>query len=302
MSKGSWVRRLNDPFPVAEQAAFLRSGFQRTMFDRATMTWAEFLRAVTRVSRKSDSRRIHPDECKMKHDTWSKIRDEISNDIRNGRLSAGDRLPTEAQLADRFDIGRHSVRRALEALAREGKISIEQGRGTFVAETPRLTYHVGKRTRLRRNLISQGVKVTGELIAATRIKAADDVARALHLNAGAQVIESQRITLANDLPVAFGNAYHCAERFPDFAERRDVLGSTTETYRSFGIADYMRLQTSIYSRSAKPDEAKTLKQHPDVPVLIVIAVDATLDGTPISTSRVIWSAARVTFTMEQNDG
>ena len=238
----------------------------------------------------------------MKHASWSTIRDDLTDEIRSGRLSPGDQLPTETQLAVRFDSGRHSVRRALEALAREGRISIEQGRGTFVADTPRLTYQIGKRTRLRRNLIPQGVVVSSELVSATRITASVQITQALLLNPGAAVTENQRITLANDLPVAFGASYHCAERFPDFAERRDVLGSTTETYRSFGIADYIRLQTSIHSRPAKSDEAKTLKQHPDVPVLVVTAVDATPDRTPISFSRVIWSAARVTFTMEQFDG
>ena len=238
----------------------------------------------------------------MTRENWIIIRDTLSDDIRSGRLSAGDQLPTESQLADRFEIGRHSVRRALEALARDGKISIEEGRGTFVADAPRLTYQIGKRTRLRRNLIPQGVDVTSRLLSAGRVAASDAVAKALLLNSGAKVTESQRITLANDLPVAFGASYHCAERFPDFAERRDVLGSTTETYRSFGIDDYLRQHTSIYSRAAKLDEAKTLKQHPDVPVLVVTAIDATPDGMPISTSRVIWSAARVNFTMEHSDG
>jgi len=238
----------------------------------------------------------------MKHENWIIIRDTLLDDIRSGRLSAGDQLPTETQLAHRFRIGRHSVRRALETLARNGKISIEQGRGTFVADAPRLTYQVGKRTRLRRNLIPQGVEVTSQLVSACRVAAPDWVVKALHLNAGAQVTESQRITLANDLPVAFGCAYHCAERFPDFAARRDVLGSTTETYRSFGIDDYVRQHTSIFARAAKIAEAKTLKQHTDVPVLIVTAIDATPDGTPISTGRVIWSAGRVNFTMENEDG
>jgi GntR family phosphonate transport system transcriptional regulator len=238
----------------------------------------------------------------MKHETWTTIRDQITRDIRSGQLSAGDQLPTETELADRFEVGRHSVRRALEALARDGKISIEQGRGTFVSETPRLTYQIGKRTRLRRNLIPQGYDVTSELIYARRMPAPDHVAKALSLNSGSPVIESRRITLANALPVAFGSAFHCAERFPDFAQRRDVLGSTTETYRSYGIEDYMRLQTSIFSRAAKPDEAKTLKQHPNVPVMVVTAVDAMPDDTPISTSRVIWSAARVVFSMEQGQG
>ncbi|MEL6315514.1 MAG: GntR family transcriptional regulator, partial [Pseudomonadota bacterium] len=165
----------------------------------------------------------------MKQVTWTVICNEIKADIRAGRLSAGDQLPTETQLATRFESGRHSVRRALEALAREGKISIEQGRGTFVADTPRLTYQIGKRTRLRRNLIPQGVDVTSELISAARIKAPDNVAQALLLNARASVIENQRITLANDLPVAFGASYHCAERFSRLAPQR-TGPSVTQTF------------------------------------------------------------------------
>lgn len=237
----------------------------------------------------------------MRKHTWTTIRDELVEDIRSGRLSAGDKLPTEPQLAARFSIGRHSVRKALEALAREGRLSIEQGRGTFVEALPRLTYTIGKRTRLRRNLIPQGVTVEGKLVEANRMVAPDFVTQALLLNPGAKVTESQRITLANDLPVAFGASYHCAERFPEFVERRDVLGSTTETYRTYGIQDYFRLKTTVHSRPSRPEESRTLKQHPDVPVLVVNAVDAMPDGTPLSCSRVIWSAARVTFTMEQTD-
>lgn len=233
--------------------------------------------------------------------SWEKIRDDIAADIRLGRFLEGDQLPTEPQLVQRFGAGRHSVRRALEALAREGQLSIEQGRGTFVNATPRLTYQIGKRTRLRRNLIPQGVTVAGTLLDAERVAAPDEVAQALLLSCGAQVVHSQRITSANDLPVAFGSSYYCAERFPDFVERRDALGSTTETFRSFGINDYHRKSTSILSRAATPDEAKMLRQHIDVPVLAVQAVDATPDGTPLSFSKVIWSAARVTFTMEHSD-
>jgi len=233
----------------------------------------------------------------MTKTTWDMIRDALAQDIDEGTLSPGDQLPTEPRLAERFDAGRHSVRRAIEALAKEGKLSVEQGRGTFVEATPRLTYTIGRRTRLRRNLIPQGCNVTGDLLSANLVVATEPIRRALHLQEGAKVLESQRITLADNLPVAFGWVYHSAERFPDFVQRRDTLGSTTETYKSYGIADYVRGQTQIHGRPARLDEARLLKQHPDLPVIVVRAVDTELDGTPLSTSRVIWAAGRVKFTM-----
>jgi GntR family phosphonate transport system transcriptional regulator len=40
-----------------------------------------------------------------------------------------------------------------------------------------------------------------------------------------------------------------------------------------------------------------LRQHPDLSVTVIRAVDALPDGTPISMSEVIWAASRVKFTI-----
>lgn len=233
----------------------------------------------------------------MKKTVWTDIRDSLAEEIRSGRLAPGDQLPTEPQLAARFSVGRHSVRRAVEALAKEGKLSVEQGRGTFVGSEPRLTYSIGRRTRLRRNLLPQGCTVESEFLGADLAVAEGKVREALGLAPGAEVLVSHRRTLADGLPVAMGRAYHPAARFPDFVERRDRLGSTTEVYKSYGIADYVRAWTEVHARPASADEAKSLRQHPDLSVMVVRAVDADMAGRPLSFSDVIWAAGRVKFTM-----
>ncbi|HHS93900.1 MAG TPA: phosphonate metabolism transcriptional regulator PhnF [Rhodobacterales bacterium] len=233
----------------------------------------------------------------MPRTSWTMIRDTLLHEIAEGVLRPGDRLPTEPQLAARFGAGRHSVRRAVDAMAMLGKVSIEQGRGTFVEEAPRLTYTIGKRTRLRHNLLPQGCKVSGKLLGSAIVDAPAPVRRALDLEAGARVVESQRLTLADEMPVAFGWTWHPADRFPDFATRRESLGSTTETYRSYGVADYFRHETELYARPAKAQETTMLKQHPGLPVIVSHAVDVGPEGRPLSTSRVIWAAGRVKFIM-----
>ena len=55
------------------------------------------------------------------------VRDALEEDILSGALKPGDRLPTEPELSQRFAAGRHSVRRAVEALSIDGKPSVEQG-------------------------------------------------------------------------------------------------------------------------------------------------------------------------------
>ncbi|MEO1538135.1 MAG: phosphonate metabolism transcriptional regulator PhnF [Pseudomonadota bacterium] len=228
-------------------------------------------------------------------DSWNKIKEAIEQDIEDGVLTPGARLPTEAELQVLYGTGRHSVRRALAELARDGSLSIEQGRGTFVLPQPRIEYTIGRRTRLRKNLRSQGIDVAGEALGSDRLPAPQDVAEALVLDEGAAVIVTHRLTRADGVPVSFGSLYHDAARFPEFSERRAVLGSVSEAYRSYGVDDYVRAATTTYARPARSDEAQRLRQHPDMPVMIVRAVDTLPDGTPIAFSKVVWSASRVRF-------
>lgn len=52
--------------------------------------------------------------------------------IMDGAIGADGRMPPERHLADELGVGRRSLRRALDILEQEGRITREQGRGTFV--------------------------------------------------------------------------------------------------------------------------------------------------------------------------
>lgn len=54
--------------------------------------------------------------------------------IQAGDLPPGAALPSEAALAQTFDVGRDAVRDALASLRHDGLVIITRGRGTFVRE------------------------------------------------------------------------------------------------------------------------------------------------------------------------
>jgi DNA-binding FadR family transcriptional regulator len=58
---------------------------------------------------------------------------ELSGEIRRGSLRPGDKLPTEAQVVDRFGVSRTVVREALSRLQASGLVETRHGVGTFVA-------------------------------------------------------------------------------------------------------------------------------------------------------------------------
>jgi GntR family transcriptional repressor for pyruvate dehydrogenase complex len=65
---------------------------------------------------------------------YEEIVRQIKAMIAEGRLTSGDRLPPERDLAEQFVVSRTSVREALRALESLGLIEIRPGEGTFVRE------------------------------------------------------------------------------------------------------------------------------------------------------------------------
>jgi GntR family transcriptional repressor for pyruvate dehydrogenase complex len=67
------------------------------------------------------------------------VLDQLLDQIRDGRLKPGDRLPTESELMAVFEVGRSSIREALRGLITLGLIETKAGRGAIVrhgAESP----------------------------------------------------------------------------------------------------------------------------------------------------------------------
>lgn len=237
----------------------------------------------------------------MGRESWKTIKENLSRQIASGELAPGDRLPTEQELCRAFEAGRHSVRRAVQALAVEGKLRVVQGSGTFVEAAPLINYTIGRRTRFRQNLLSQGITPAGEHISAEIVPADARIAAALGVAEGAPVHRLLRRGLADGVPISIGLAFHPAERFPELGEARAGGRSVSDVYRDHGILDYFRKRTTLFTRRPTDEEAQLLRQHPDRPVMVLTKTDVTSDGTAIGYSEAVWSGDRVQFTFDGLD-
>ncbi|HTM78272.1 MAG TPA: phosphonate metabolism transcriptional regulator PhnF [Devosia sp.] len=213
---------------------------------------------------------------------WRRIADSIRLDIVGGKLASGDRLPTEALLAQRFSANRHTVRRALAVLAEEGVVGAEQGRGTFVRSARRLSYPIGKRTRFSEGLAGQARTLTTQHLEDRIENASSAIATALALHPGARVIRIDGVSSADGRPLSRATTWLPYRRFPDAAQRLLERHSFTAVFASYGIADYARASTRISARHADVAETKLLGLSPGAILLVSEAVDVDSDGTPIS--------------------
>lgn len=61
------------------------------------------------------------------------ITDYLTDGIMNGEIRPGDKIPSDRELAERFSVGRSTIREALRVISLIGLIEIRPGQGTFVA-------------------------------------------------------------------------------------------------------------------------------------------------------------------------
>src|SRR6202008_3831811 len=111
---------------------------------------------------------------------WRQVADGIERGIAEGRYAAGERLPGETEIAETYRVNRHTVRRALAALAERGLVRAERGSGTYV-EAPRLSYPLSSRTRFSEIVGAGGREPRGQLIDAVDDVATREIARELGL-------------------------------------------------------------------------------------------------------------------------
>jgi DNA-binding FadR family transcriptional regulator len=63
---------------------------------------------------------------------YQQLADNIKSQIIHGELESGNKLPNERELSEKFGVSRTVVREAMKALAQEGLIEVQPGRGTYV--------------------------------------------------------------------------------------------------------------------------------------------------------------------------
>ena len=64
-----------------------------------------------------------------------RIIDETTSAIIDGSLKPGDKIPTEMELCESFQVGRNSVREAIKILEAFGVVYIKRAEGTFVSSS-----------------------------------------------------------------------------------------------------------------------------------------------------------------------
>lgn len=228
---------------------------------------------------------------------WQAIAATLRGDVAEGRYGPGDRLPTEAQLAARFGVNRHTVRHALAQLVEEGLVRTRRGSGAYVAARP-TDYPIGQRVRFHENLLAAGRRPDKRVLHVEGRQATEGEARALHLNPGAPVCAWHGLSLADGHPIAIFESVFPLDRLPGIDAALAETSSVTEALRRTGVPDYTRASTRLTAVAADATQALHLHLREGDPVLRSTSVNVDAQGVPVEYGRTWFAGDRVTLTIE----
>jgi len=228
---------------------------------------------------------------------WKAIANALRSDLAEGRYRPGDKLPTEAALAERFGVNRHTVRHGISALVDEGLVRTRRGAGAFVAATP-TDYPIGNRVRYHENLIAAGRRPEKRVLALDERAATLGEAQALQIQAGDAVCAYHGLSLADGQPIAVFESLFPILRLPGIAAALKGASSVTQALGIAGIDDYTRASTRLTAVRATAAHALHLQVSEGDPLLRSSSVNQCERGQPVEYGRTWFAGDRVTLTLE----
>jgi GntR family transcriptional regulator len=206
--------------------------------------------------------------------------------------SPGDRLPSDAELCERFSVSRMTARQAVQVLVNEGLCYRRRGRGTFVAPRP-VPRLLGSPLSFTESMRRRGLRATSRvLVAEVREADPEDVA-ALGLEEGDRVAVLERLRLADDVPMAIERAVLVPELAPVLAEDLE-RGSLHAAMERLGRVP-TRAHSRVTARLATATERRLLELGPRDVLLCERRVILDQQGRPLEHTETRYAARRYVF-------
>lgn len=223
---------------------------------------------------------------------YRQIKDFLIRSLEAGEWGPGDAIPSEGELATRFNVSQGTVRKAIDEMAAENLLVRRQGKGTFVAThtDPHSFY------RFLRLVPDDGsaTHTVSDPFSCVLQEATPEVAAVLGLPVGAQVICIERLLRFSGEPVVFDQIYLVPELFPGLALEK-LRGGERSLYSQFE-SDYgvrmINAEEHLRAVAADSHSAARLGLKTGDPLLLVERTAYTYGNKPVEWRRGLYCTTR----------
>lgn len=217
---------------------------------------------------------------------YRQIKDLLVQSLDRGEWKPGELIPSEIDLAARFQVSQGTVRKAIDELAAEHLLLRRQGKGTFVAthHEARVRYRF---LRLAPDEAGEAGRAESRILECRRLRASAEIARALDLRAGETLVTIRRLLSLNHIPTVIDDIWLPGAIFRGLTldvltAKKVPLYGLFET--EFGVS-MVCADEKLRAVAATADAARLLNVTPGTPLLQVDRVSYTYGDRPMEVRR-----------------
>jgi GntR family transcriptional regulator len=229
------------------------------------------------------------------------ISDWLREQIEEGSLKKNEKLPSENELSDTFEVSRVTVRRALQTLENEQLIYRCQGLGSFVSDH-RTHQSFAQLKDFDEELAGSSLQASSKVISLRQEKVSEEVASYLNLKEDSVVVKLERIRLGNGQPIAYDITW-----LPVFYGQL-IEGFDLEETTIFKVLENefeISVEKGCYRLEATVANA-TLASHLDVeedtPLLLINRISYTIGDKPIYFQKRFYRNDKIVFEVRTQRG
>lgn len=210
--------------------------------------------------------------------------DELLNEF-----YAGQKIPSERVLSERFGVARMTLRHAIETYILEGKLERRPGSGTYISNQ---CYSLSARCRsFSSEMKSRGLEPGNKLLMAKIISADKVNSSKLRIPLNSKILKFSRLRFGNEIPMAYQTT-SIPVSYIGIIEDAELEGSLEDLLQNrFGIT-IVTSQTEISGDFADQKIAKLLEIGTTTPCLVKETIDMDQRSRSIMWNRTWYNAER----------
>ncbi len=208
---------------------------------------------------------------------YHQLAEQLIAAIEDGRLQPGDPFENEMALAERLEMSRPTVRRAIAELVGRGLLVRRRGVGTTVAS--QVIHRRDELTSLYDDIVRKGQKPRTEVLSFSPAQVDATAAAALDLPADTPLLSIERLRYAGDTPTALMHNW-LPPQYSDLTQEDLARESLYTLLRARGVRPVIARQT-IGARRPKARERKLLGLASGDPLLTMTRRAYAVNGAAV---------------------
>lgn len=208
---------------------------------------------------------------------FTQVKAVLDEALDNGELPPHRRIPSERALSTHFGVSRMTIRQALLEMMGEGSLYTRSGKGTYVAER-KIAQPLQRLTSFTQDMAARGLRPSSRLLGADLLPAPIELAHALSIPAGSELVRIRRLRLADGQPLAIETSHLPHSRCPGVLDHDLEQHSLYELLHDRYGLELASAKQTIEAASPTDEERELLGMPSGVPVLRIHRFTSTREG------------------------